>query len=388
MKILIAGETFPPDVNGAGIFTQRLSQGLARRRHDVHVVVPSPAGYSYEEECRGVRFHYIASHRYPWHETFHIADLRKARAAVGDVIRGVTPDVVHIQAHFVVGRLAAAQSKKYGIPLIATNHFMPENLRHQLPFKVPRHVYNSASSVAWWDLGRILRSADVVTAPTQYAVDLLRTRAGIEAATVVSCGIEVSEYCSAQTKSQSDNKTVLFVGRLDKEKHVDEIISAVALLDRTVHLRIVGEGRQRDSLRRLAINRGIGDRVTLLGFIPDEDLRAEYRQADVFCMPGTAELQSIATLEAMASGLPIVAADACALPALVTPGSNGQLFPPGNAELLADAIRWVLADGRRRIELGMESTRKARQHEFASTLNVFEGIYNKMVSAAEKLMPD
>jgi phosphatidylinositol alpha 1,6-mannosyltransferase len=375
MRILLAGDTYPPDVNGAGVLTRRLAEGLASRRHDVHVMVPSPANFSYEAECGGVRLHYLASHRYPWHSTFHVADFRKLRPAVSDIFQHVTPDVVHVHAHLAVGRFAAAESRRSSTPWIATNHFIPENVKHQLPFELlPEFVYARAAALAWWDLANVFRSADVITAPTPYAVDVLRTHAGIGHAIPVSCGVDVAAYGQQVGERDRTRRTVLFVGRLDAEKHIDEIIDALTLMDHSVCLRVVGLGRQEKYLHRHAAKRGVDDRVTFLGYLPDDEVRAEYSRADVFCMPGTAELQSIATLEAMASGLPVVAAAARALPCLVRPGVNGALFPPGNVRALADALQYALDEDNAK-SLRDASRLTAQQHDFKLTLDAFERIY-------------
>ena len=382
MRILLAGETYPPDVNGAGVFTCRLAEGLARRRHEVHVIVPSPSCYSYEAQSDGVWLHYLPSHRYRWHPTFHILDLRKGRQAVTHAMRSVRPEVVHVQAHFAVGRFAAAQSTRLNIPLVATNHFMPENLKYQLPFNLPDLLYNRAAALAWRDLARVFRNANVITAPTPYAVDLLRKRARISDALAVSCGVDLAAYPQRTTKKGDNRQTILFVGRLDPEKHVDEIIDAVAMMDSRVYLRVVGVGRQEPNLRRQARVRGIDDRVTIVGYLPEEELLGEYARADVFCMPGTAELQSIATLEAMASGLPVVAASAKALPSLVTTNVNGALFPPGDVTALADALRYVL-DGERVKRMGEASRLRVQQHDFSLTLDAYERIYRDAIQRQE-----
>src|SRR5699024_9030056 len=132
---------------------------------------------------------------------------------------------------------------------------------------------------------------------------------------------------------------VLFVGRVTGEKQIDVLLKAVQLLPAELHakLQIVGGGDQLKNLEQLARTLGIADRVEFTGYVADEDLRRSYTRASVFAIPSVAELQSIATMEAMASGLPIVAANAMALPHLVHDG-NGFLFEPGNAQELADRL--------------------------------------------------
>ena len=122
------------------------------------------------------------------------------------------------------------------------------------------------------------------------------------------------------------------------------LLRAVAKLDPAlqVQLDIVGGGDLLNQLRQLASELGIGDRTTFTGHVSDEQLRAALTRATVFAIPSIAELQSIATMEAMASGLPVVAANAMALPHLVHNGKNGYLFEPANVDDLAAKLTKVL----------------------------------------------
>jgi glycosyltransferase involved in cell wall biosynthesis len=112
-----------------------------------------------------------------------------------------------------------------------------------------------------------------------------------------------------------------------------------------------------------------------LGYLTDEQLKAEYSSADVFCMPGRAELQSIATLEAMASGLPIVAVKANALPLLVEDGVNGFLYKAGDLHGLAYLLEHVVSDTERWRGLSAASEERARNHEISLTISNFEAAY-------------
>ena len=87
---------------------------------------------------------------------------------------------------------------------------------------------------------------------------------------------------------------------------------------------------------------GLRDRVKFLGLASDEDLREAYIKADMFCMPGTAELQSLVTLEAMSASTPVLLADAMALPHLVRDGENGYLFTPNDSADLAAKMTRIL----------------------------------------------
>jgi len=375
VKIVLAGETYYPDVNGAAVFTQRLASGLALRGHEVCLIVPSATSASYELVEDGVHIYAVPSLQYPWHSTFHLASPR-ARRSIRVILTNAKPDIVHLQAHFIVGRFASAESSTLGIPLLATNHFMPANLRTQIPFPIPNWLFRMAARISWIDFRHVLKNATVVTAPTNYAARLVESESGISGVKAISCGVDISAFATERVQRLPFN--VLFVGRLDAEKHVDQIIDALTFTDPRIRLRIVGTGSQERRLKHQVKRRGLIDRVDFLGYTPDEKLQAEYSQADVFCMPGTAELQSIATLEAMAAGLPIVAADSHALPELVRPYINGELFTSGNVQELAGALMRLFADDHLREEYGRASSMAIMQHRLSNTLDEFEAIYSSL----------
>ncbi|MQA08163.1 MAG: glycosyltransferase [Pseudonocardiaceae bacterium] len=377
-RILLGADTFAPDVNGAARFAERLAAGLAERGHEVHVVCPSTDAVSREEQFRGVTVHRVASHRTPVHPSFRICLPWQARRAVSRVIDEIRPDVVHPQAHFLVGRALVRAAGARRIPIVATNHFMPENLLGYVP--LPRAFAAKAVRWAWRDLGNIYGKADVLTAPTPLAVKLLQDNGLGYRARAVSCGIDAGRYAG---NGATVPGTILFVGRLDAEKRVNEILEAAAKLVNVLPVRveIVGDGSCRAELTELARTLGIADSVTFHGFVSETELLAAYARAEVFCMPGVAELQSLATMEAMAAGKPVVAADAVALPHLVREGQNGWLFPPGDVDTLAARLRMVLGGPGVSTKFGAESTRLIAGHALTATLERFEDIYAEVTGA-------
>ena len=116
--------------------------------------------------------------------------------------------------------------------------------------------------------------------------------------------------------------------------------------------------------------------MTFTGYVTDEELREAYHRASVLAMPSIAELQSIVTMEAMASALPVVAANAMALPHLVHDGENGYLFEPGSPQDLAAKLRRVLEaapEDYRALKEG--SLRLIAAHDIQRTISTFENLY-------------
>lgn len=140
-------------------------------------------------------------------------------------------------------------------------------------------------------------------------------------------------------------------------------------------LAVAGIGAALSSYENLVHTLGLEDQVRFLGFVPYEDLPLLLNSVDVFVMPSEAELLSIATLEAMATGRPLMVARARALPELVKDGENGYLFEPGD---VSDAARCMaeLADHPERWEnMGAISLVRAREHSLDHILKQYEELY-------------
>ncbi|MER5650643.1 glycosyltransferase [Streptosporangium sp. NPDC002524] len=381
-RVLIGADTYPPDVNGAAYFAHRLAQGLAERGNEVHVVCASDEGPGRTERVDGVTVHRLRSAPVLVHPTMRVT----VPTRLDRLIDRIAPDVVHVQAHFVVGRAAISASRRAGVPVVATNHFMPDNLFQFA--HIPARLRERAGALAWKDFNRVFSRADRVTTPTEIAAGLLTGKGFGPPVEPISCGIDLSRFQPrAEPKAWArrafglpDRDTIVFVGRLDEEKRLDELIRALPyVLNHTdAQIALAGTGGQRAALARLADRIGVGDRVSFLGFVPDETLPQVYAAGDVFAMPGVAELQSIATLEAMASGLPVVAADAMALPHLVRPGENGHLFRPGDVQELARHLGALLVSPGARTAMGAASRAIALTHDHQASLARFERIYQEV----------
>jgi glycosyltransferase involved in cell wall biosynthesis len=370
LRILVTADTYWPDVNGAANFAHRLAAGLASRGHDVHVICPGRETLT--EIFEGVRIHRIAGVRTPFHPDFRFCLPWRADKAVPAIMAEIDPDVVHTQAHFIVGRAAVRAATAAGIPLVATNHFMPENLFAAGP--LPRWSHRPIAKLAWRDLARLYGRATVCTTPTPRAAELLERNGLDRPVMAISCGIDRDKYKGGSARD-GDSPTALFVGRIEAEKNIHELLEAAALLPRKFRVEVVGDGSARPRLEALAAELGIADRVVFHGFLPDEDLVRAYQRCDLFVMPGTAELQSIATMEAMAAGKPVVAADAMALPHLVRDGRNGWLYQPGDTIELAQRIGQVFADDTTAPAMGKASLELIAAHDINSTLAEFERVY-------------
>lgn len=378
LRVLIGCDTFGPDVNGAAKFAERLAAGLVERGHDVHIVAPSPTGKPMTRtevhEGQPMTVHRLRSWRWIFHDWLRFALPWEIRSQSAKILDRVKPDVVHFQSHIMVGNGLSAEALKRGIRLVGTNHFMPENLVDFIP--LPHGLENWLTRRLWLAAAKIFSRAESVTTPTRRAADFLEENTHLTDVHAISCGINAHHY-TPNFNTEVCNR-IVFVGRVTGEKKIDVLIRAVARLspELDAHLEIVGGGDLLSAHRSLASQLGISDRVHFTGYASDEDLRASLSRAKVFAMPSIAELQSIATMEAMATALPIVGANAMALPHLIHDGENGYLFEPNNVDDLVEKLTHVFTMPTAQLEAMKHSSLKfIRGHDITRTLDTFEALY-------------
>ncbi|MGO2747602.1 glycosyltransferase, partial [Microbacterium sp.] len=325
-------------------------------------------------EGEPMTLHRLPSVRWPPHDWLRFVWPWRSKHYARKVIDRVKPDVVHIQSHIVIGRGLSRVAHERGIPVIATNHVMAENILDHTT--MPKFIDDIVLKLAWADATRTFALTRAITTPTRRAADFLERTVDVEGVIPVSCGIDRTQYTPAIGPREKNR--IVFVGRITAEKQVEVILEAMTKLDPALDVTfdIVGGGDQRKSLERLTGELGLSDRVTFHGRITDEELRGLLSRASLFVIASIAELQSIATMEAMASALPIVAADAVALPHLVHDGENGYLFEPGNVDELAAKLTTVLtAEPQEYERMQQASLDGVIVHDINRTLDTFEALY-------------
>jgi len=392
MKILIAADLHWPTINGVATFSRNLAHGLAARGHEVVVIAPSQTGRRHKEIDENYTIERTRALPFPFYQNFRISMMPQAE--VRAIIKKFKPDVIHIQMLMGNGRAAMIYGKKFGIPIVATNHAMPENLLDNLRLLAP-----FAKPIGYMikEYGaRFHSNADYVTLPTQAAIDLFD--GNIDDINVpikaISNGIDLSKFKPGKAPAQllkkykipTDMPIVTYLGRLDSEKHVSILVRAFAKVVKNTktHLLIVGSGNDLEHLTELAEDLGIADSVTLTGRIPEEDKPGIHRIGKVFVMPSPVELQCISMLEAMASGLPVIGVDDGALHELAQDGKNGYLVKTDDVDAIAEKIVKLLSDEKLREKMAKESVKIAKTHDIEHTLDEFEEIYREVLKKKEK----
>jgi glycosyltransferase involved in cell wall biosynthesis len=214
--------------------------------------------------------------------------------------------------------------------------------------------------VATERLGPKLHEADFVVAISDFAKSQLMVHMDERhwpKLEVVHCGVPAAEFDVPERRPLTNRPArILTVGRLAPQKGQSVLIEAVAKLDRDVELTIVGDGPKRKALERRA--KELEVQVEFTGALGQHEIRERYRSADVFCLSSFAEGVPVVLMEAMATGLPVVAPRIMGIGELVEDGVGGLLVRPARADQLAAALERLIDDPELRDRLGTNGRRK------------------------------
>jgi glycosyltransferase involved in cell wall biosynthesis len=379
---MIVTDQYAPMVGGVPSVTRALARGLAGRGHAVALLAPGPGWRGGRGADEQVSVSYRGSVPWPWYEGMRLACVPGSAGRA--LITAFGPDVIHAHSPATLGVTALISARRLGIPVVYTNHYLPVNVRPSLQRR-PR----AFDALFYCYVVGFSNRCSHVTAPTATALRLLHGHGLRVPSRVISNGIDRQAYSPGPAGQRIRDRyglrpgrpLILSVGRLSPEKRADVLLDAAARLTGDAQVAIAGTGPDEGALRARAGRLGLSGRVRFLGFVPGQDLPGLYRLADIFAIPSEAELQSLTTMEAMATGLPVVAADACALAELACHRRNGFLFSPGRAGELAAYLDILVSDPGRRAAMGAESLRIISGHDLRRSLAEWESLYGMLAAA-------
>jgi len=225
--------------------------------------------------------------------------------------------------------------------------------------------------------GMILRSPDRVTAISTALQEIAR-QYGRTDVTLIPNGIDLQAFIDAKKKCSRDSARVLFVGRLEHMKGIDTLLRAfkraVAGLPPEIHLRIVGDGSEKQKLQTLAQELEIDHRVQFVGKVPHDQVAKEYASAEIFCGLSRSEALGNVFLEAEAAGCAVLGTAVGGIPDSVKDGETGLLVPPDNEEAAALALRKLLTDTPLRARLVKAATKNAERYDWGSIANRYKEV--------------
>ena len=246
--------------------------------------------------------------------------------------------------------------------------------------------YNSIYPFLKPILRYVWRHAAAVTAISRQHRDLAHQTLATLPIPIIYNGVETDVFFPVEKAATP--VTIVCVGRLIERKGQHHLLHAFARvletrLDHQLRLQLVGTGDAEDQLRQLARELGIEHNVEFLGFIDREGMPAIYQQAHIFVLPSQSEGMSIALLEAMASGLPVIVTDTGGTDELVTEGVNGMVVPWADRAALTKALLVLIDDAKLRHRMGTSSREKSAQFSWAEISRQYLSMMQEIVASGQ-----
>ena len=260
---------------------------------------------------------------------------------------------------------------------VVSTHYYLDNLLVSRQIETPtmfRFPGIKQPSIRWRTMSW-LSQTDCYLTNSEATTDRVELWLDIHPAGEVYPGIDTEQFHpDVEPAFAADNFVVLYAGRLDTGKGLEDLIDAHARLPADVELYLVGDGTLRDTLETRVEERGTGGSVTFVGAVPHDGIQRYYAAADVFCLPSHHEGFGMVNIEALACGVPVVSTRIDAIEEYITEGENGLLVEPGNVRGLAGALRQLYDSPATRAafrEKGLETVSKFSWEAQARRLEQF-----------------
>jgi glycosyltransferase involved in cell wall biosynthesis len=369
MRIAVVTETYPPEVNGVAMTLGRLVEGLQVRNHQVQLVRPRQHADDQPQPTATLSEHLQRGIALPRYEDLKMG--LPAKAALTQLWARQRPDVVQIATEGPLGWSALAAANKLRLPVASDFHTNFHSYSSHYGFGLLRRVI-----VAY--LRKFHNKAAVTLVPTEgIRRELLRY--GYENIEIIGRGVDTQLFHPGRRDSTlrarwgvNDGETVaLYVGRLAAEKNLTLVFrtfDAMREAHPAVRLVLVGDGPER------ALWQARRPDAVFCGTQVGEALAAHYASADVFLFPSLTETWGNVTVEAMASGLAVVAYNCAAAENVIRHGENGLKAPPEDeAAFIAEAVA-LAPDAALQRRLGTAASARAAQLSWDAIIDSLERV--------------
>ena len=383
LRVAVVTESYPPEVNGVAHSVARVVEGLRARQHVVQLVRPRQGSHDVATEQS--RHYEVLTRGVPIPMYGHLRMGLPSTRLLTQLWSRHPPDVVHIATEGPLGWSALRAARKLQLPVCSE-------------FRTNFHAYSQFYGVGWLHqpIMAYLRSFHNRCHRTMVPTDALRTQLALSGfcdLSVVARGVDTqlfsphrrSAELRAQWGVQEGDLVALYVGRLAPEKNLGVLVRAFQEL-RSRHPRarlvVVGDGPSRSALQVQC------PRAIFAGFRAGVDLAAHYASSDLFLFPSLTETFGNVTLEAMASGLAVVAFNDAAAGQLITHGTHGLLATKGDVAEFSTLANDAAGDAALLLGLGVAARMKALELGWENILRKIEKVYAAaMVQAQSHALP-
>ena len=367
MRVALITETFLPDTNGVVSTLCRVLEHLQAQGHEAILFAPHDAPQQYAG-AQIVPLHGMPLPMYP--------DLKLTPPQFGITaqLRRFKPDVLHLAGLVALGPTGRYVANTLDLPLIGAYHT-------DFPAYSTHYGLGWTKSLAYRYLRWFHNRCGATLCPSSATLADLRTH-GFRRLRLWGRGVDTvrfhpqyrSEAWRTAVGTQPGERLLLYIGRLATEKRVDLLVESLRATE-NVRLVLVGDGPARPTLER----EFAGLPVHFCGFLKNEALATAYASADIFVFPSDTETFGQVVQEAMASGLPVVAARAGGVVDIVRADLSGKLFTPGSGESLQRNLANLLAQPERTKAMGRAGRALAEQRSWPSVMNQLTNHYDRVI---------
>ncbi|MBK7320811.1 glycosyltransferase [Candidatus Villigracilis affinis] len=308
------------------------------------------------------------------------------------LIPAIKLDVIHTHHPFLLGNTAATKAQELNLPLVFTFHTQYREYTHYVPFPMET-VQNFIKSTVDRLLQDFMRRCQHIIIPSESMRETLVNNYGLKNNfTVIPTGVDLEAYRTASgekiRKKRRWEKDIVMIsiGRLAPEKNWPTLLHAAALVIKDIpqfRFVLIGDGTDRKSLEELAKELGIQKRVTFTGSLSFAETPSYMKAANLFGFASITETQGLATLEAMAAGLPVVAVEASGTRDILKHGQQGYLVE-NNPEALAAAIKRLLSNPERMQKFAQAAYKKAQSFNIENLTGKLLDVYEQAIRDKKK----
>jgi 1,2-diacylglycerol 3-alpha-glucosyltransferase len=383
MRIGIFTDTYYPQLNGVATSVLMLNEKLRARGHQVYIFTTTDPEAPHQET--GV-------YRLP--SLPFVGDRRMGmfyHPGLARMVRRLGLDLIHTNTEFSLGVFGRYMARELRLPMVHTMHTIYEDYTHYVA-KL-KMLDSLAKAVAKKISSDFCNSADQVIVPTGKVKELLLSYGVNREISPIPTGIELGRFAPAQYDREiirklrrdmglgEEAKVLLFVGRVAEEKNIRELFYSLRQYLRThqdVFFLLIGDGPDRYRLENLARELDLADKTVFAGPRPWDEIGMYYQMGDVFVNASQSEAQGLTYIEAMASGLPVIAkADRC-LEGILQDGVNGYAFHDGSG--LVQALERVLPDGWEKERLAQGALKTARRFSAEGFADKVAEVYQRLLA--------